>query len=509
MNKSLCLFAGSLLLVISANAQNEIMKRLVDQVSETSLQLNVYKIGGSAFEGRMTASRGDSLAVEYIEHWFNDHHLSKPFNSSTPYLQYVPLVKVDYVQPKLIIDGKNYEVDKDWSYSANTKTTTATNAEIVFAGYGLSLPEYDDFKNIDVEGKIVLFKPGVPKDSSGKAIISDSELPGGGTRINAIMNKKALGVLIGINDPISDIKESRVELREFEPYLDLNEINWQQIPGAFISHELANGIVGGNIDSFFAVINHSGRPHSFNTHKRITFSIIEKDEHPVSPNIIGIINGTDTSKACVVVTAHHDHEGIIDGKTYYGADDNGTGTAALLEIAKIFGDAATKGIKPKRTIVFISTAAEEQGLIGSKYYVAHPVVPLNKTFCNINLDMLGRVDSFYSGKKPDSNYIYPIYHDSSGKAFTEKKLTAIDSECCTLGLDSFYNVRNKNIRPYSLITRSDNFPFIKQNIPAIWFFSGFHNDYHQPTDTPDKINLLLFKRRTQLVLATIWQLANE
>jgi Zn-dependent M28 family amino/carboxypeptidase len=199
----------------------------------------------------------------------------------------------------------------------------------------------------------------------------------------------------------------------------------------------------------------------------------------------------------------------VNGKTYYGADDNGSGTVALLEIVKVLGDAAVKGIRSKRTIVFVSTAAEEQGLIGSKYYVAHPVVPLSKTYCNINIDMLGRVDSFYSGKKSDSNYIYPIYRDTLGKIFNQKKLNDINESCCKLFLDSFYYVRNKNLRPHILITRSDNFSFIKENIPALWLFSGFHDDYHQPTDTPEKINIPLFKKRIQLVLATIWQLANE
>ncbi len=238
-------------------------------------------------------------------------------------------------------------------------------------------------------------------------------------------------------------------------------------------------------------------------------SVVEKDRKVSSPNIIGILKGAEPLLPCVIVTAHHDHEGIQNSKTYFGADDNGTGTVALMEIAKILGDAAAKGTKPKRTIIFISTAAEEQGLIGSWFYVAHPVMPLNKTYCNINMDMLGRVDSFYTKSNANSNYIYAMYNDPTGKVLNDQKLGAIDNGCCQLNFDKRYKAQTKDISYSSLISRSDNYPFMKQNIPAIWFFSGFHKDYHQPTDTPDRINYPLFKKRVQLVLATVWQLANE
>lgn len=159
-------------------------------------------------------------------------------------------------------------------------------------------------------------------------------------------------------------------------------------------------------------------------------------------------------------------------------------------------------------MVFVSTAAEEQGLIGSHAYVQQPAIPLSNTYCNINMDMLGRVDSFYSNKKADSNYVYFMYRDSTKNIFNRKKLQGICEKYTQLKLDPLYDKESKKLT-YGLIARSDNFPFMQNGIPSIWFFSGFHKDYHQPTDTPDKINYPLFKRRTQLVLATSWQLANE
>ena len=212
---------------------------------------------------------------------------------------------------------------------------------------------------------------------------------------------------------------------------------------------------------------------------------------------------------CIVLSAHHDHFGKIDGKIYYGADDNATGTTALLEIARILGNAGSKGIRPKRTIVFLSTGAEEQGLIGGYYYTNNPVIPLTKTYCNINIDMVGRVDSFHVNNKSDSNYVYCLYYDSSNKVFNSSKLEIFDRACCNLILDTLYDKKSKKLSPNSLITRSDNFTFIKKGIPSIFLFGGFHKDYHQPTDTPDKINFLLLKNRTRLALTMLWQLANE
>ncbi|MEP6467358.1 MAG: M28 family peptidase, partial [Parafilimonas sp.] len=141
---------------------------------------------------------------------------------------------------------------------------------------------------------------------------------------------------------------------------------------------------------------------------------------------------------------------------------------------------------------------------GSLFYVEHPVIPLNKTYCTINIDMLGRVDSFYSGRKPDSNYVYLLLSDTSKNVINKQLLTKLNTNYAQLILDTLYENN-----PDNLINRSDQYSFIKKGIPAIQFFSGFHKDYHQPTDTPDKINYPLFKRRVQLVFATLWTLANE
>jgi hypothetical protein len=507
MTKPLAIFFGFSLLAISATAQDETLKTLLNRVSESSLQTNLRKIAGPEMDGRMAASKGDELAIQYIAAWFNTHHLVNPYSTSAPYLQSVPLLKVDFQNSTLSVGDKPYGLYKDWTYFMVDKAGTATNTEVVFIGYGLSAPAYDDLKDMDITGKLVLFRSGVPTDSTRKPLISKSQVPNMSAQLNAIRSLNPLGMLMYIEDPIAENAGSLKEFKALYPYHDFGTPGFPLLTGAIISKDLAMTILGGSVDSIYDLINRSGKPHSFNTHKQVSLSIVETDDHRETSNVIGIIPGTDTTLGAIVITAHHDHLGTFDGKTYYGADDNGTGTAAILEMTKILGDAAARGIRPKRTLVFVSTAAEEQGLIGSTWFVSHPLshpaLPLTKTSYHINIDMLGRVDSLYSGKRPDSNYVYTIY-----KGFPGEKIKAANDACCQLLLDTLYN---KKITATSngLMARADDLPFIKANIPSLWFFGGYHSDYHQPTDTPDKIDYPLLKRRTQLALATLWNLANE
>jgi Zn-dependent M28 family amino/carboxypeptidase len=226
-------------------------------------------------------------------------------------------------------------------------------------------------------------------------------------------------------------------------------------------------------------------------------------------NIIGILPGRNQKQSHLIITAHHDHMGIVDNEILYGADDNGSGISALIEISRILSTASKQGIRAKRTIVFLSTDAEEKRLLGSYFYVNNPVLPIKNVFCNINLDMIGRIDSAHLASKNLHNYIYCIYKDSTNQVFNDSYLSNINEKYTQLIFDKRYEKEAENTKPYSFITRSDHYPFMKRGIPSIWFFSGFHNDYHQTTDKPDKICYPELKKRVQFVLALIWDLANK
>ena len=226
------------------------------------------------------------------------------------------------------------------------------------------------------------------------------------------------------------------------------------------------------------------------------------DQLNESQNVIAYIEGSEFPDEYVYVSAHSDHEGIIDGEIYPGADDNGSGTAAVFEIAEAFKQAVMEGHRPKRSIVFLHVTAEEVGLHGSRYYTNNPIFPMEDTVATLNIDMIGRVDDRH---KDDENYIYVIGAD---RVSTELHFIVqqANTSFANLNLDYKYNDERDSNRYYY---RSDHYNFALKGVPVIFFFNGEHEDYTKPTDTPDKINYPLLVKRTKLIFATTWYLANS
>jgi len=221
-----------------------------------------------------------------------------------------------------------------------------------------------------------------------------------------------------------------------------------------------------------------------------------------SENVLAFIEGSEKPEEIIVISAHLDHVGVNNGEIYNGADDDGSGTVALLEIAEAFKMAANAGKGPKRSILFLHVTGEEKGLLGSKYYTQNPTFPLANTVCNLNIDMIGRIDARH---KEDPNYVYLI---GSDKLSTELHTLSenINKKYMNINLDYKYNDENDPNRFYY---RSDHYNFAKNNVPIIFYFNGTHVDYHQPTDTPDKINYELLENRAKLVFHTAWEIANK
>jgi len=221
-----------------------------------------------------------------------------------------------------------------------------------------------------------------------------------------------------------------------------------------------------------------------------------------SENVLAFIEGTEKPEEIVVISAHLDHVGTSKGQIYNGADDDGSGTVAILEIAEAFKKAAKRGKGPKRSILFLHVTGEEKGLLGSKYYTENPLFPLANTVTNLNIDMIGRVDEFH---KKDSNYVYLIGSDKLSTELHEVS-ESVNKKYTNINLDYKYNDENDPNRFYY---RSDHYNFAKHNIPVIFYFNGTHDDYHQPSDTPDKINYELLEKRTRLIFYTAWEIANR
>ncbi len=221
---------------------------------------------------------------------------------------------------------------------------------------------------------------------------------------------------------------------------------------------------------------------------------------PDSENIWAFIEGTEKSNEIVVISAHYDHIGIQNNQIYNGADDNGSGTSGLLEIAQAFVIAKKAGFAPKRSILFLHVTGEEHGLHGSRYYTENPLFPLKNTIANVNIDMIGRTDNLHK----TNNYIYLI-----GSDYLSKDLYTIcekaNRDYVNLDLDYTYNDRNDPNRYYY---RSDHYNFAKHNIPSVFLFNGVHADYHQASDEVEKIEFDALSKRSKLAFAIVWELAN-
>ena len=221
-------------------------------------------------------------------------------------------------------------------------------------------------------------------------------------------------------------------------------------------------------------------------------------------NVAAIIKGSQYPEEYIILTAHLDHIGIDkNGFINNGADDDGTGNVALLEIAEAFIKAKNEGVGPKRSLVFLHVTGEEKGLLGSKFYTENPLYPLKNTIANLNIDMIGRINP--KRKTDDPNYIYLIGSDKLSKELHDIS-ELVNEKYVQLELDYTYNDDNDPNRFYF---RSDHYNFAKKNIPVIFYFSGTHEDYHKPSDTADKINYSILEKRTKLIFYTAWELANR
>jgi Zn-dependent M28 family amino/carboxypeptidase len=318
-------------------------------------------------------------------------------------------------------------------------------------------------------------------------------------KLNAALSRGAAGLLIIHSNfprraqPVT----SNWSLNGFKPT--------QSLFGAYISAKVAAILLNTEPESVIQKIKSNSFAHK--PYRGLTSLSYAKQTimAPVS-NVIGLIEGTDKKDEYVFITAHYDHVGKRnDGTIYYGADDDGSGTTGILELAEAFATAKKTGAGPRRTIVLMPVSGEEKGLWGSQYYAENPIFPLEKTTVDLNIDMIGRIGSEYLNDKDSVNYVYTIGDDklSSDLAPITQQ---VNNTYLKMKLDGKYNDPKDPNRFYY---RSDHYNFAAKGVPIIFYFNGVHADYHKPTDTPDKINYPLLAKRTQLVFYTAWEMANR
>mgnify|MGYP001165167263 FL=1 len=218
-------------------------------------------------------------------------------------------------------------------------------------------------------------------------------------------------------------------------------------------------------------------------------------------NVLAFIEGTDLKEEIVIITAHYDHLGIHENIVFNGADDDGSGTVAAMEIAEAFMIAKKEGNGPRRSILVMTVSGEEKGLLGSKYYTDNPIYPLEKTVANLNIDMIGRVDDWHE----NGDYVYLIGSDMLSMDLHNLS-EEVNKKYIGTNLDYRFNSEDD---PNQYYYRSDHYNFAKNNIPVIFYFNGVHEDYHKKTDTIEKIDFEKLQRISRLIFLTAWEIANR
>lgn len=471
-------------------------------ITQEELKEMLYKYASDEFEGRETGEKGQKLAVEYLKKQYQSLEIPTPLGDDD-YFQKVPLEKQSVSEAKISVNGKEFKSFEDHIVLRSSGSTEIKIQDIVYVGYGINAENYSDYKGIDVKNKIVLAKAGEPKDADGNYITTgsaeDTKWTNGrqslSSKRDAAAEHGAKGLIL--LDSYMFTRYAPYYQRQAESgtsgRLSLKS-NESEMMMLMINENLAKAL--------HPSILEDEKPKNLKTN--LSLAIENKSEEITSENVVAYIKGSTKPEEILVISAHLDHEGIKNGKVYNGADDDGSGTIAILEIAEAFKIAEKSGHGPKRSILFLHVTGEEKGLLGSRHYTDNnPIFPLENTVANLNIDMIGRTDP--KRKEGDRNYVYLI---GSDKLSTDLHNISedVNKKYCNIELDYTFNDDNDPNRFYY---RSDHYNFAKNNIPVIFYFNGTHDDYHQPSDTPDKIEYDLLENRARLVFHTAWEIANR
>ncbi|MFT3909926.1 MAG: M28 family peptidase [Ferruginibacter sp.] len=509
--KKIFLVTGLLLGLGYAFAQTNDPTKYASLITGDELKKQLTIIASDEMQGRETGTEGQRKAAAYIESQFKLLGLKIPQGMSG-YQQVYPLYKDSIADLGLKIDDYAATYGSDYVIPKANTAGQFNASEIVFAGYGIEDDKYNDYAGLDVKGKLVVVFLGEPKKDgvyivTGSQVSSEWTYPGLSKKLALAAGKGAAGVFV-INPSQEIYSKDFVEgSKTFKMYYpeDKEEL---KINYALITHVFAKNLFA---EKFDAIVKKAKNDMPFSVedewNKKASSSFVYKKVKNLinASNVLGIIEGTDKKDEYVFLTGHYDHLGMRNGKIYYGADDDGSGTVGVIQMAAAFAKAKAEGNGPRRTIVFMTVSGEEKGLWGSQYYSEHPVYPLEKTSVDLNTDMVGRIDT--ERKKADTNnYVYVVGHDKLSSDLP-KINERMNKKYTKLKLDYKFDDPDDEERIYY---RSDHYNFARKGVPVLFFYDGMLKaDYHQPTDTVDKINWALYEKRVRMIFHTAWEIANR
>jgi Peptidase family M28/PDZ domain/PA domain len=465
-------------------------RAVADSTATTKLQFTsqeflgyVKYLASDELKGRGDGTPELDQAADYIAQHFRQFGL-KPAGDRGTYLQHFMMTVGAVLGAKNSLtfgSGKALTMKQDFVPFSFSESVTL-QAPLVFVGYGITAPEYhyDDYTGIDVKGAIVLVLRHEPQENDAKSVFAGKQFTTHAGIVHKAINARNHGAaaMILVNDTGNHPGKAD-ELIRFDELAGPDEMKIAalQVKAAIVDEWLKPS--GHTLDELRQAIDKDLSNHSFalDPSRQLSLTMdVDRTQKQVA-NVIAVLPGQDPelSQQCIVVGAHYDHLGLggpgsmsssLVGQIHHGADDNASGTAGLLELA----DGLTRSDwKPAHTVVFASFAGEESGLLGSSYYTAHPVCPMNQSIAMLNMDMIGRVshNRLYVGGLGTSPGFPKLLEEANRTNF----MGAFELSTSASGYGA-----------------SDHASFTVRDVPVFFFFSGLHSDYHKPSDTWDKID---------------------
>ena len=490
--KSIALSILVVIVVFTSTAQDfdSLANHYARGIKRADVKKHLSIIASDEFEGRATGRKGQKLAMEYLIKQFKSFGVNDHNNMN--YRQEFDLVQQENTGISVVIEEDTFKANEDFLFSLPITENQKLSTQLVFVGYGIEEESYNDFKNIDVNNKMVLLWNGEPKKAELSSEWTNKR------KVENLKNHGALGVFL-IDKKVESLLE-KYHHYFTKPKMTLATDKTAQFFTMRLSKKMGESILKkGGLKASKLWKKGPAKKDKFEL--SLSLQIDRPTEKLQGENVIAYIPGVEKKEELIILTAHYDHLGREDSVIYNGADDDGTGTTALIEIAEAFMQAKKDGFQNKRSILIMPVSGEEKGLLGSRYYTENPVFPLENTVANLNIDMIGRYDEAH---KNDSNYVYLIGSDKLSQDLHDLS-EQVNKNYTHFNLDYTFNADDDPNRFYY---RSDHYNFAKNNVPVIFYFSGVHEDYHKATDTIEKIDFEKTAKIGRLVFLTAWHLAN-
>jgi hypothetical protein len=534
-----CAALAATLLVASCGGETG--PPFVDTITEEGLRADLYALSADSMAGRLVGSPELAKASDWIAARFASLGL-EPMGDDGSYDQRFDLIWFDLAGgDRLSVAGGRARPAGDGWTPSNAGAAGEASGQVVFAGFGIVEPRlgWDDYQGADVSGRVVLVldrEPGVADPGSPFDGVVTSEASRTWRKALSAQERGASGILF-----VRDV-QNRDEPDDWGAY---HTALWPEsprrverfslgvwaervtIPAAEISVALAEQLLaaaGSTLPEMAAAAEASenGLGVSAPGGVTVTFRTSVRRNVTAGRNLLGLVRGSDPALAdeVVIIGAHHDHNGADGAAIYNGADDDGSGTVGVMAVAGAFARAAEAGERPRRSVLFAIWDAEERGLLGAWHYTERPVIPLEQTVANLNLDMIGRheeVPEDGGGRfrglevqtaESNSNAVNILGYSRTPElaravAAANEELAAEGAIERPLTLRSRYDNNASN-----LLRRSDHWPFLQSGVPGVWFHTGLHPDYHTPLDDADRIEYEKMTRIVRLVYGTARDLAD-